>query len=125
MWGMPVVQRPGVGKCLLYLLGTKDRNCLKQALNGKPGLLKLITNITVDFFVLKQNIMDNPVIPVLIVTGFLLVYIVALGLDLNLSIILFMFSISPVLIIWMVYRVLTSSETSSYTFKERFYEDQE
>lgn len=69
--------------------------------------------------------MNNPVIPVLIVTGFLLVYIVSFGLDLNLSIILFMFSISPVLIIWMVYRVLTSSETSSYTFQERFYEDQE
>jgi hypothetical protein len=69
--------------------------------------------------------MDNPIIPVLIVTGFLLVYIVALGLDLSLSVILFMFSISPLLIIWMVYKVLTSSETSAYTFQERFYEDQE
>lgn len=36
-----------------------------------------------------------------------------------------MFSLSPFLIIYMVWRVLTAGEASSETFEEAFYEDHE
>ncbi|MEX2513340.1 MAG: hypothetical protein WD398_10585 [Cyclobacteriaceae bacterium] len=68
--------------------------------------------------------MDNPLIPVLITTGFLVVYIVALTVGLHTGLILLMFSASPVLILWMVFKVLKSHFKSKYTFEEKWYEDQ-
>jgi hypothetical protein len=35
-----------------------------------------------------------------------------------------LFGISPLLVIWLVYRVLRNGEASAYTFSERFYEDE-
>jgi len=67
--------------------------------------------------------MKNYLIPVLIVTGYLLVYVVAIGVELHIRLILFMFSISPILILWMVYRVLTANVRVDHTFDEKWYED--
>ncbi|MEX0883476.1 MAG: hypothetical protein WDZ72_08390, partial [Cyclobacteriaceae bacterium] len=61
---------------------------------------------------------DNPLIPVIITTGFLLIYIVALVVGLHTALILLMFSASPVLILWMVFRVLKSHFKSKYTFED-------
>jgi uncharacterized membrane protein len=72
----------------------------------------------------KYKPMKNYLFPVFATTGFLIVYLTALFTNLNTGIILFMFSISPVVMIWMVYRVLTADTDSSYTFEERWYEDQ-
>ena len=69
--------------------------------------------------------MKNYLIPVFTVTGYLLIYIVSIGLELHIRLILFMFSISPVLILWMVYRVLKAKVLVSHTFEEKWYEDLE
>lgn len=68
--------------------------------------------------------MKSYLFPVFLTTGFLLVYIMVILAQLNTAIILFMFSISPALILWMVYRVLTAHVRSRYTFEEKWYEDQ-
>jgi hypothetical protein len=57
-------------------------------------------------------------------TGFLLVYIVAIHVNLYLPLILFLFSISPLLLIWMVYKVLTADVEVKNTFDDKWYEDQ-
>lgn len=69
--------------------------------------------------------MKKYLIPVFTVTGYLLVYIVSIGLELHIRLILFMFSISPVLILWMVYRVLKAHVLVDHTFEEKWYEDLE
>jgi len=69
--------------------------------------------------------MKKYLIPVMIVTGYLLVYATAIGLELRLNFILFMFSISPILILWMVYRVLTADVHVGNTFEDKWYEDGE
>ncbi|WP_162343884.1 hypothetical protein [Cyclobacterium salsum] len=68
--------------------------------------------------------MDNSLTPVAIVTGFLLVYVVAVAVNINTAIILMMFSLSPILMIWMVIRVLKAAFESTHTFDEKWYEDQ-
>ncbi|NHE56746.1 hypothetical protein [Cyclobacterium plantarum] len=68
--------------------------------------------------------MDNPLVPVSLVTGFLLIYVVAVAVNLNTALILFLFSISPVLMIWMVVKVLKAAFESTHTFDEKWYEDQ-
>lgn len=67
--------------------------------------------------------MKKYLIPVFTGTGYLLVYIVAIGLELHLRFILLMFSLSPLLILWMVYRVLKSNVLVNTTFEEKWYED--
>jgi ABC-type transport system involved in cytochrome bd biosynthesis fused ATPase/permease subunit len=67
--------------------------------------------------------MKSYLLPVFVTTSFLLVYIVAIVMDLHTAIILMMFSISPVLILWMVFRVLKAKVDSRYTFEDRWYED--
>ena len=69
--------------------------------------------------------MKKYLIPVMIVTGYLLVYVTAIGLELRLNLILFMFSISPILILWMVYKVLTADVQVDNTFEDKWYEDGE
>ena len=69
--------------------------------------------------------MKNYLIPVFTVTGYLLVYIVSIGLELHIRLILFMFSISPAFILWMVYRVLKANVLVDHTFDEKWYEDLE
>lgn len=67
--------------------------------------------------------MKNYLIPVMVVTGYLFVYVVAILLELHIRLILFMFSISPVLILWMVYKVLKADVTVDHTFDEKWYGD--
>lgn len=67
--------------------------------------------------------MKNYLLPVLIVTGYLLVYTTAIQLNLYLPLLLVMFSISPLLIFWMVFKVLTAEVHVEQTFDEKWYED--
>lgn len=69
--------------------------------------------------------MKDYLIPVLTVTGYLFVYLVIIGLDLHLSLILFLFSLSPALMLWMVYCVLKADVVVHHTFEEKWYEDGE
>jgi len=71
----------------------------------------------------KKNTMNSFLFPVYAVTGFLLIYLTAVFVNLNTAIILFMFSASPILVLWMVYRVLRADVQSAYTFEEKWYED--
>ncbi len=67
--------------------------------------------------------MKNYLFPVTVVTGYLLVYVVSIGLELHTRLILFMFSMSPALILWMAYKVLKANVLVEHTFEERWYED--
>lgn len=69
--------------------------------------------------------MKNYLFPVLLLTGYLIIYITVIELNLDISLILFMFSLSPLLLIWMIYKVLTSEVKPDYTFEEKWYEDGE
>jgi ABC-type Na+ efflux pump permease subunit len=62
--------------------------------------------------------------PVLFVTIFLFVYVAFAYFSLD-AIVMTMFSISPFLVIWMVYRVLKYGKPSGRTFSEHFYDDEE
>ncbi len=68
--------------------------------------------------------MKNYLFPIFLVTGFLLVYVVAIQVNLYLPLILLMFTISPVILIWMVYKVLTADVEVKNTFDDKWYEDQ-
>lgn len=68
--------------------------------------------------------MKDYLFPVFATTGFLIIYLTVLFLNLNTALILFLFSVSPIPMIWMVYRVLTADADSRFTFEERWYEDQ-
>lgn len=68
--------------------------------------------------------MKNYLFPVFATTGFLIIYLTVIFVNLNTALILFLFSISPIPMIWMVYSVLTADTDSAYTFEERWYEDQ-
>ncbi|HSI77301.1 MAG TPA: hypothetical protein VK957_15485 [Lunatimonas sp.] len=68
--------------------------------------------------------MKNYLFPVFATTGFLIIYLTVLFINLNTGLILFLFSISPIAMIWMVYSVLTADADSAYTFEDRWYEDQ-
>lgn len=61
--------------------------------------------------------------PLLVATFYLLVYTLSAALPIHLAIPLALFSLSPVVVIWMVYRVLKDGEASELTFEEAFYED--
>ncbi|HLT07442.1 MAG TPA: hypothetical protein VK014_07935 [Cyclobacteriaceae bacterium] len=67
--------------------------------------------------------MEKYLIPVLAVTGYLLVYIISIGMNLQVGFILFMFSLSPILILWMVYKVLRANIIVNHTFEEKWYDD--
>lgn len=69
--------------------------------------------------------MKNFLFPVYLVTAFLIVYVTAIQANLSTALILFMFSISPLPILWMVYRVLTADVEVTSTFEEKWYEDHE
>jgi len=69
--------------------------------------------------------MKNYIVPVFVVTGYLFIYLFAIQLELHIRLILLMFSISPVLVLWMVYKVLTADVPVYHTFDEKWYEDGE
>lgn len=63
----------------------------------------------------------NP--PILLTTLYLFVYLIVIYYFLNFRIALFMFSLSPIVLIWMVIRILKGAYTGTKTFDESFYED--
>jgi hypothetical protein len=68
--------------------------------------------------------MKNYLFPVYLVTAVLIVYVTAIQANLHTALILFVFSLSPALVIWMVYKVLTADVEVTSTFEEKWYEDQ-
>lgn len=68
--------------------------------------------------------MSSYLFPVYLTTAVLIVYVTAILVGLNAAIIMFIFSVSPGFVIWMVYRVLTANVEVKATFDEKWYEDQ-
>lgn len=67
--------------------------------------------------------MKNYLTSVGVVTGFLIVFVTAIQLELSMSLIWLMFIFSPALVIWMVYSVLTAPIEIKETFDEQWYQD--
>ncbi len=67
--------------------------------------------------------MKNYLTSVGFVTGFLIVSVIAIQLELSMSLIWLMFTISPALVLWMVYSVLTAPIEIKETFEEQWYQD--
>lgn len=67
--------------------------------------------------------MKNYLTSVGLVTGFLIVFVTAIQFELSMSLIWLMFLISPALVIWMVYSVLTAPIEIKETFEEQWYQD--
>ena len=67
--------------------------------------------------------MKSALFPVGLVTIFLVVYVVIAASGLSYFLTALLFTISPILVIWMVFRVLKSPYDSSKTFNDHFYED--
>jgi len=61
--------------------------------------------------------------PILFATIYLLVYLVILYFSIDFRLALLMLSFSPLILIWMVIRVLKGNYTCTKTFDESFYED--
>lgn len=60
---------------------------------------------------------------VLATTAYVLFYALSIGFEVDASLILLLFSLSPIPLIWMVYRVLKYGVPSKYKFEDRFYDD--
>ncbi len=67
--------------------------------------------------------MKNLKLPVFTATAFLCTYAFIGFFESLESLFFFMFSISPIVVIWMVVRILKDGVLSSYTFDEKLYED--
>jgi hypothetical protein len=61
--------------------------------------------------------------PILIATIYLFVYAITAQFETNIQLTIMLFSLSPLPVIWMVWRVLRDGTPSQFTFQERFYED--
>jgi hypothetical protein len=57
-----------------------------------------------------------------IATLYLLFFILSIGLSLPQPFIMLLFSLSPVVVIWMVYRVLVMGEPSKKKFEDDWYD---
>jgi len=71
----------------------------------------------------KLHIMEKIKWPILLATGYLLLYTATAQLEAAIQWTILLFSLSPLPVIWMVWRVLRDGTPSNFTFKERFYED--
>jgi hypothetical protein len=67
--------------------------------------------------------MKNYLTSVGLVTGFLILFVTAIQFELSMSLIWLMFLVSPALMIWMVYSVLTAPVEIKETFEEQWYQD--
>lgn len=67
--------------------------------------------------------MKNDLTIVGLVTGFLILFVTAIQFELSMSLIWLMFTISPALVIWMVYSVLTAPIEIKETFEDQWYQD--
>ncbi len=72
---------------------------------------------------LKSIIMKSALFPVGLVTIFLVVYVVIAASGFSYFLTAMFFTISPILVIWMVFSVLKSPNDSRKTFNDHFYED--
>jgi hypothetical protein len=61
--------------------------------------------------------------PILLTTLYVFIYLMVCELDTTARWAIMLFSLSPLPVIWMVYRVLRDGTPSEYTFKEKFYDD--
>ena len=61
--------------------------------------------------------------PIYLTTLYLIVYVFACEFDSTVRLAIMLFSLSPLPVIWMVYRVLRDGTPSKHNFTERFYED--
>lgn len=61
--------------------------------------------------------------PILFATIYLLIYLIVLYFSLNFRLALLMLSFSPIVLIWMVVRILKGDYTCTKTFDESYYED--
>ncbi|MGY6558707.1 MAG: hypothetical protein ACXIT9_05440 [Nitritalea sp.] len=69
--------------------------------------------------------MKNYLFPVYVMTAVLLIYVTMVSMELSTALILFVFSLSPLGMLWMVYRVLRAEVPVKHTFEERWYEDEQ
>lgn len=67
--------------------------------------------------------MEKLRIPILLSSLYLLVYTLSTLVPVHLVLPLFLFSVSPLVVLWLVYKVLKDGKESSLTFDEAFYED--
>ena len=67
--------------------------------------------------------MKNYLTSVGLVTGFLILFVTAIQFELSMSLIWLMFLVSPALVIWMVYSVLTAPVEIKETFEDQWYQD--
>lgn len=67
--------------------------------------------------------MKKIIFPILLTSSILAVYTISIQFDAILWFGMFLFSISPFFIIWMVYCILKDGVPSELTFEEKFYED--
>jgi ABC-type sulfate transport system permease subunit len=58
-----------------------------------------------------------------IATTYLIIYTLLCATDTAIPLIMLMFSLSPLVVIGMVYAVIRHGKPSNHTFEERFYED--
>ena len=72
---------------------------------------------------LYDSPMKNIQFPVIAVTIFAVIYNVLPFFETGDWLIMLLFSISPIAVIWMAYRILKYGIASKYTFEEKFYED--
>ena len=67
--------------------------------------------------------MKNIRFPIYYATAYLAIYVLCLEtMGMN-SMVLILFGLSPLVVIWMVYRVLKDGEPSEKHFEQHFYED--
>ena len=69
--------------------------------------------------------MKNIQFPVIAVTLFAVIYNALPLFEVSDRVIIFLVSISPIVVIWMAYRILKYGTPSKHTWEEKFYDDVE
>jgi hypothetical protein len=67
--------------------------------------------------------MEKIKLPIIVTTVYLAIYAATAQMESAIRLTILLFSLSPLPVIWMVWRVLRDGVPSKYTFTERFYED--
>lgn len=67
--------------------------------------------------------MDKIKTPILLTTLYVFIYLMVCELDTTARWAIMLFSLSPLPVLWMVYRVLKDGQPSKFSFKEKFYDD--
>jgi hypothetical protein len=61
--------------------------------------------------------------PIFLTTLYVFIYLMVCELDPTARWAIMLFSLSPLPVLWMVYRVLRDGTPSEFSFKEKFYDD--